>query len=86
MVPIMESQMQNLVNPVTIASRPEVFTSFQIKKVQNLAKKATLVSIPERDFQRTQKAPLSVLFYDESQKLRLMRIGQHNVLTNKVSR
>lgn len=78
--------MQKLINPTQIATKPELFTPYQIRTVDRLAKTVKLVSIPETDFQRLEKGPLSVLFYDADNKLNLWRIGQHNVLSKKVTR
>jgi hypothetical protein len=78
--------MQKLVNPILIANKPETFTPYQVRQVQKLSEKFQMVSIPEADLNRTQKAPLSVLFYDCNGKLNLYRIGQHNVLGKRVTR
>jgi len=77
--------MQKLVDPRSFSTRHDVFTPYQLRQIERLSQQHKLVNLPEFNLNRTEKGPISVLFYDTNNKLNLWRIGQHNVLAKKVS-
>lgn len=82
-----EKIMQTLVQPTAVSTHPDRFTPYQIRTVERLQKMGVhLVPVPQKDMDRSEKAPFSVLFYDAEGKLNLWRIGQHNILARKVAR